>query len=127
MNTTRRALLQHFSLATAAMALGMPRLARADGHDQDWQWLVGNWDVWHERLRKRLAGSTTWDKFAGKSNCWLTLGGLGTIDDNLLYLPSGTYRAVGVRAFDPAAGKWAIWWLDGRMAGQLDPPVRGGF
>lgn len=128
MNTTRRALLQKFSLATAALAFGSPRLAAADEPpEQDWQWLVGNWDVWHERLRERLVGSTTWDKFAGKSNCWLTLGGLGTIDDNLLHLPSGKYRAVGVRAFDPASRQWAIWWLDGRMAGKLDPPVRGGF
>ena len=127
MELTRRALLQHLSFTGAACALGIPHVGSAAGHEQDWRWLVGNWDVWHERLRDRLAGSNTWDKFAGKSNCWLTLGGLGTIDDNLLHLPSGAYRAVGVRAFDPATRQWAIWWLDGRMAGQLDPPVRGGF
>jgi hypothetical protein len=34
---------------------------------------------------------------------------------------------VGVRAFDAATRQWAIWWLDGRRAGKLDPPVRGGF
>jgi hypothetical protein len=123
---TRRALLRHLSLAGAACAVG-PSLALAADAAQDWQWLEGNWDVWHERLRERLAGSNTWDKFGGKSNCWLTLGGLGTIDDNLLYLPKGRYRALGVRAFDPATSKWAIWWLDGRTAGKLDPPVRGAF
>jgi hypothetical protein len=55
------------------------------------------------------------------------LGGLGNVDDCLLYLPTGTYRAVAPRAFDPATGRWNIWWLDGRMAGKLDPPVRGTF
>jgi len=128
MNITRRALLQNISCASAACALGVPRLASAaTGHESDWQWLTGNWDVFHERLRDRLVGSTTWDKFAGKSAFWHTLGGLGNIDDNLLELPSGTYRAFSARSFDPATGKWAIWWLDGRTAGKLDPPVRGGF
>ena len=129
MELTRRDLLQHLSLAGAACAIGVPALARSDGagHEQDWQWLVGNWDVYHERLRGRLEGSTTWDKFGGKCNSWPTLGGLGNVDDCLLYLPSGTYRAFAPRAFDPVAGQWNIWWLDGRMAGKLDPPVRGTF
>jgi hypothetical protein len=128
MHLTRRALLQHLSMAGAALA--MPRFATAaasSGHQQDWQWLAGNWDVHHERLRDRLVGSTTWDEFGGKCSCFPTLGGLANVDDCLLYLPSGTYRAVAPRAFDPVTGQWNIWWLDGRMAGKLDPPVRGGF
>jgi len=126
---TRRAFLQQLSLASAACALGAPRLttAVAPDHATDWQWLSGNWDVYHERLRDRLVGSTTWDKFTGKSSFWHTLGGLGNIDDDLLHLPTGTYRAFSARTFDPATGNWAIWWLDGRTAGKLDPPVRGGF
>lgn len=127
MNLTRRELLQHFSMAGAASALGLPALAAAGGHEQDWQWLQGCWDVHHERLRDRLVGSNTWDQFGGKTSMWLTLGGLGTIDDCLLYLPSGSYRAIAPRAFDPVSGQWNIWWLDGRMAGKLDPPVRGVF
>lgn len=130
MNPMRRALLQHTFLAGAACALGVPQLAPAadtDRHEQDWKWLVGNWDVYHERLRDRLIGSTTWDKFGGKCSSWPTLGGLGNMDDCLLYLPSGTYRAMAPRSFDPATNQWNIWWLDGRTAGKLDPPVRGGF
>jgi len=126
---TRRALLQHLSFASAACALGVTSASRASagGHERDWQWLSGNWDVQHERLRDRLVGSTTWDKFGGRTSCLTTLGGLGNVDDCLLYLPGGTYRAIAPRAFDPVSGKWNIWWLDGRMAGKLDPPVHGGF
>jgi hypothetical protein len=125
---TRRELLHHLSLAGAACAMGMPGMSSAAaGHEQDWQWLVGNWDVYHERLRDRLVGSTTWDKFGGKCSSWPTLGGLGNVDDCLLYLPTGSYRAFAPRAWDPATNQWNIWWLDGRMAGQLDPPVRGTF
>jgi hypothetical protein len=129
MHLTRRALLQQLTLAGAAGALALPASAAAApaAPERDWQWLVGNWDVWHERLRGRLENSTTWDEFGGKCSCAPTLGGLGNVDDCLLYLPTGTYRAVAPRAFDPATKTWSIWWLDGRMAGALDPPVRGVF
>jgi hypothetical protein len=55
------------------------------------------------------------------------LGGLGNLEDNALDPPDGAYRAVAMRAFDPAAGTWAIWWLDARRPHHLDVPVVGGF
>ncbi len=102
--------------------------AKAADPTRDWEWLVGNWDVKHKRLRERLAGDTHWDQFSGKSALWLTMGGLGTIDDNLLELPGGSYRAITIRAFDAETGKWSIWWLDGRDPTNIGtPPVMGRF
>jgi hypothetical protein len=96
------------------------------GHEHDWDWLVGRWNVRHRQLKGRLAGSTEWKEFAGTSELWLTLGGLGTVDDNFIDLPEGAYRAVGVRAFDVKTGLWSIWWLDPRNP-TIEPPVMGGF
>ena len=110
-----------------AWAEPKPEAADDARHADDWRWLLGSWDVQHSRLKERLVGDTRWEKFAGKSALWLTLGGLGTIDDNLLELPGGTYRGMSIRAFDPVSGSWAIWWLDGRSSTRIDPPVRGGF
>lgn len=101
--------------------------ATATGHEHDFDWLVGRWTVRHHRLKERLTGCTAWEDFNGTSALWLTMGGLGTVDDNVLELPSGTYRAMGVRAFDAKSGQWLIWWHDGRDASSVDPPVRGGF
>ncbi|WP_423603011.1 hypothetical protein [Sphingomonas sp. MS122] len=108
---------------------GSPGRALAQPADRrrDWAWLEGNWRVEHRRLRRRLARDTHWDRFAGTSAMWLTLDGLGTIDDNLLHLPGGDYRAMGIRAYDPATGRWSIWWLDGRNPTRIDPPVLGRF
>src|SRR3546814_10152055 len=78
-------------------------------------------------LKERLAGSDDWAEFGGKSACWPTLGGLGTIDDNILDLPDGEYRGFGIRAFDPATRTWSIWWVDGRNPTRIDPPVVGRF
>ena len=115
--------------ALGAVALGHPVHSATPDHPhaKDWEWLVGAWDVRHRRLRGRLSGSTQWDEFKGKSVVWTTMGGLGTIDDNILDLPGGAYRALGIRAFDSASGKWLIWWLDGRNPTRIDPPVLGGF
>lgn len=55
------------------------------------------------------------------------LGGFGNIEDNLLRLPEGEYRAIAVRSFNPQTGQWFIWWLDGRFPGRIDVPVAGRF
>jgi len=129
-------------MAGGAAALGLPGLAAArpqpsavavspapelPTHSSDWDWLVGNWDVWHRRLKERLVGDTRWEEFRGKSALWHAMGGRGTIDDNVIELPEGTYRGVTLRAFDPGTGKWSIWWLDGRDPTHIDPSVVGGF
>jgi hypothetical protein len=94
----------------------------------DFDFYMGSWRVHHRRLRERLAGSDEWEEFDGTSVAWPILDGAGNIDDNVITLPGGTYRAISLRSFDPATGQWSIWWLDGRNPrGPLDPPVRGGF
>jgi hypothetical protein len=99
--------------------------AAQDGRD-DFDFFVGRWTVAHRRLRRRLAGDTQWEEFAGRSELRQIVGGLANIDDNVIELPAGTYRAATVRAFDPATGLWSIWWIDGRNP-RLEPPVHGRF
>jgi len=95
---------------------------------RDFDFFHGRWKVHHRRLRDRLVGSTDWEAFEGTCVTWPTLDGAGNVDDNLLELPAGTYRAMSIRAFDPETNRWAIWWLDGRFPhAPLDPPVVGGF
>jgi hypothetical protein len=104
-------------------ALMTSDLARA----HDWDWFEGRWNVRHRRLTARLQSCQTWEEFAGTCTMWRTLGGLGNVDDNLLHLPGGAYRAMTVRAYDASKGQWAIWWFDGRDPTVLEPPVLGGF
>jgi hypothetical protein len=101
--------------------------AIADAHRHDWDWLEGRWNVRHRRLKTRLANDTEWEEFDGSCDCRITMNGLGNCDDNVVEIPSGTYRAMGIRAFNPATGKWAIWWLDERSPDRIEPPVYGSF
>jgi hypothetical protein len=115
------------ALAPNANALAPSTDRALDAYRLDFAWLVGRWNVQHHRLKQRLLDDHEWEDFSGTSELWLTMNGLGTVDDNVLNLPGGQYRAVGVRAFNLQTRQWLIWWLDGRNPTTLDPPVAGGF
>src|SRR6478736_1595468 len=91
----------------------------------DFDFYMGTWWIHNRRLTKRLAGSDEWEEFEGTSHAWPILGGAGNIDDNVVDLPNGQYRAISLRTYDLVADQWSIWWLDGRSPGRLDPPVVG--
>lgn len=99
----------------------------ADRHTHDWDWYLGQWRVEHRRLTQRLVGGGDWEEFSGRCNVWQTLGGLGNVDDNVLDLPGGQYRAMTIRAYDSVTERWAIWWLDARLPHAIEQPVYGGF
>lgn len=93
----------------------------------DFDFFTGSWSVHHRRLKERLANNHEWVEFEGTGTAQKILGGFGNIDDNVLDLPGGAYRAVTLRAYDPEKKQWSIWWLDRRSPGHLDPPVVGRF
>jgi hypothetical protein len=95
-------------------------------HDFDHR--VGKWTAHHRRLKERLADNHEWVEFDGTQTEWNLMGGYANVDENVFDMPGGPYRGVTLRAYDPASGQWAIWWLDGRNPfGELDPPVKGRF
>ncbi len=113
------------SIHSEAQAQGTQLTSISTSHDFDF--LIGNWVVHHRKLKHRLAHSDDWETFSGTCEMRTLLDGLANVDDNLLEVPEGTYRAASLRAFDPATKMWSIWWLDSRHPSQLDVPVVGGF
>ncbi len=93
----------------------------------DFDFAVGDWTVQHRRLKDRLLACTEWVEFSGQMSTRQVLGGYGNVEDNVLDLPEGSYRALALRSFNAQTRQWSIWWLDGRFPGQLDVPVVGGF
>lgn len=94
---------------------------------RDFDFLFGSWRVQHRRLKERLADCGEWEEFGGSCSVQPLLGGSGNVDDNVIELPAGTYRAASLRAYDPVTRTWAIWWLDARQPHTIDVPVVGGF
>jgi len=93
----------------------------------DFDFIIGSWQVKHCRLKERLVGCKEWVEFDGDSSTRKVLGGFGNLEDNYLALAEGAYRAVALRSFNDATKQWSIWWLDGRQPGQIDTPVVGQF
>lgn len=93
----------------------------------DFDFILGDWNVLHRRLKRRLQACAEWVEFAGTSTTRTILGGFGNLEDNVLHLPEGLYRAAALRSFDGATRQWSIWWLDHRNPHALDAPVVGAF
>ncbi len=112
------------SMAPAHSSHGNSKPTNLTGlHDFDF--LVGEWDVRHRYLR---AATNEWAETNGTCSNRALMDGWANIEEHLLNAPSGAYHAIGLRAYDPKTGQWAIWWLDGRLpAGALDPPLQGRF
>jgi hypothetical protein len=93
----------------------------------DFDFLVGSWTVLHRRRRRRLVDERNWDAFGGTFVNWPLLGGYGNVGDNVMNAPSGTFRGIGMRTYDPAARLWSSWWVDGRNPTVIGDPLRGSF
>ena len=93
----------------------------------DFRFLYGSWVVKHKRLKHRLANSDEWETFDGTCVARPLMDGQANVDDNVLHVPSGTYRAVSLRVFEPATGHWSMRWIDGRNPDSIQQTVVGIF
>ena len=94
----------------------------------DFDFLVGQWQAHHRKLKQRLANNHEWTEFDGTLSNQPLMGGYSNEDDTVLNVPGAPYRGVALRSFDPKSQQWSIWWLDSRTpSAPLDPPMTGGF
>lgn len=92
----------------------------------DFDFLIGQWNVRHRRLRERLKGSTSWEEFEGTTVDRFILGGLGNIGEAKLTRASGPLEAMSIRLFDPQAQQWSAYFANS-IQGTLSLPMTGGF
>jgi hypothetical protein len=96
------------------------------GSARDFDFFMGSWTVRNRFLRERLRGSDDWEEFDATSTARLLPGVLGNEDEFRTSFQGG-FVGMSFRFFDPASGRWSIYWADSRRPGLLDPPVLGGF
>ena len=99
------------------------QFATAPAGLNDFDFLLGEWRV-HHRVKRQA----DWLEFEGTCSERALMQGSANVEDHTFNKPNGTTYGVGLRAFDPTSGQWAIWWIDSRdPLGALDPPVKGRF
>src|SRR2546423_1227139 len=92
-NLDRRRLLQlSIALVPALVTLGNARLALAEdpatpthpgtGPEHDFDFFLGEWNVKHRRLKKRLVGNNEWEEFDGTTKCQSLLGGMANMNES---------------------------------------------
>lgn len=90
----------------------------------DFDFLVGSWDLANRRLKKALAACTEWEEFPATSECISLLGGAANLDE--LFMPSKGYSGVTLRLFNPEREEWSLYWISSRNP-VIDTPVVGRF
>jgi len=105
-----------------AAAAAEARSAAPAGHLDDFDFLVGSWNVRHRCLIR-----SSWQEFDGECSMKKLLGGQANFDENIWTSATGSNRAIALRSFDAARSTWSIFWLDTRWPTTFGPPVTGGF
>ena len=106
---------------------GYTQAAAGTGDSSDFDFLRGEWRVHHRYLRAQ-GNNREWVDADGTASNRALMGGRANMEEHTINAPTGAYRALAVRSYDPKASQWSIWWLDGRTPhGDLDPPVQGRF
>jgi hypothetical protein len=90
----------------------------------DFDFLVGEWDVASWVLRRRLAGDDEWEAFPGTSRCLRLFDGAANLDE--FTFPTKGVFGLTLRTYDPARAEWSLYWVSS-TDGLLQPPVVGRF
>ncbi|MDQ8755796.1 hypothetical protein RCO27_06100 [Sphingosinicella sp. LHD-64] len=93
----------------------------------DFDYFLGTWQVEHRRLRQRLAGSTDWEEFPGRTHCQQLFGGLVNLNESISQRGGRTSYGMGLRALDEPGGRWVDWYLAASDLSKIDPPLYGRF
>ena len=92
----------------------------------DFDFLVGSWQIENRKLKSRLTGSNEWEEFRATGTMRKILHGLGNIDDFITTFDGKPFEGMSLRLFNPQTRLWSIYWADSNSA-TLDKPVSGSF
>jgi len=96
----------------------------------DFDFLVGKWKMYHRRLNKRLENCKDWTEFQSEDENNKILQGIGNIDTYYTTELPGhegkPFEGFTLRLFNPKTRLWSLYWVPS-TTGVLDPPVVGSF
>lgn len=90
----------------------------------DFDFIIGSWNVANRRLRTLFAGSDEWDHFPSTVTSQSIFNGAGNTEE--IVFPTLGSRGFSLRLFDVGRKEWSIYWASS-TTGLLYPPVVGTF
>ncbi len=102
-------------------------VASPTSSQNDFDFLVGSWEVRNRKLRDRLVGCQEWDEFSSRLQLRKALLGKANVERYTAEFDGKPFEGMAVRLFDPQSRLWTIYWLDSNSP-KMDPhPVVGSF
>jgi hypothetical protein len=92
----------------------------------DFDYLVGTWNIRNRTLKEQLAGSNEWNEFDATQECRLILLGLANFDTFHTEIDGKPFEGFTLRLFDPQTRLWTIYWADSGAV-KLDDGKVGSF
>lgn len=108
----------------------MPASDTEDDGRHDFDFLFGSWQVANRKLADVADPECeTWSEFATRAVVRPLLASLANLDcySATEFPGAGDMEGVTLRLFNPATGRWRIWWASTVSPGDLDTPVEGRF
>jgi hypothetical protein len=92
----------------------------------DFDYLVGNWNIRNRALKEPLSGHDEWQEFDATQELRPILLGRGNFDIFHTEFDGEPFEGLTVRLFDPQTRLWTIYWADSN-AMKLDDGKVGSF
>ncbi|GAA2996331.1 hypothetical protein [Streptosporangium longisporum] len=90
----------------------------------DFDFLVGTWDVANRRRTDFLDGTSEWEEFPAVSRASRHFAGGANFDE--ITFPTMGFTGLTLRLYDVEREQWSLYWSNSRT-GTLFPPVVGRF
>lgn len=101
--------------------------ASATSSQHDFDFLTGDWKMFHKKLKTRLSNCTEWvDLESMDENYGPILNGIGNTDLYKAVFDGEYFEGFTLRLFNPETRLWSLYWVPSNT-GILDPPVVGSF
>jgi hypothetical protein len=100
--------------------------ASATSSKNDFDYLVGSWNIRNRTLKAPLTGSDEWNEFDATQELRPILLGLGNFDIFHTTFDGKPFEGLTVRLFNPETRLWTIYWADSN-AMKLDDGKVGSF
>jgi hypothetical protein len=101
-------------------------VASENSSPNDFDFLVGQWNIHNRKLNSRLNDCQQWTEFEALGRCRKILNGFGNIDDFRTESEGAPFEGISLRLFNPKTKLWSIYWADSNLV-VLDVPQVGSF
>ncbi len=103
-----------------------PIVASKSSTQNDFDFLVGKWNIHNKKLKSRLSNSNDWIEFEAVQEMRKVLTGMGNVEIISATIDDKPYEGMAIRLFNRATKLWSIYWADNSL-GTMDNPVVGSF